>query len=77
MYIYEKQTYTKNARKHENLTELQERAINSKKRSHHWRSQPKNLRGAKKFWGEKCLISGEQHYFLGKNASQSTKRLFF
>jgi len=24
-----------------------------------WRSQPKNLEGEKKFWGQKCLILGE------------------
>ena len=35
-----------------------------------WRSQPKN-------WGSKYLILGEQHYFLYKDASQSTKSLCF
>jgi len=36
-----------------------------------WRSQPKNL------GGPKCLILGEEHYFVWKNASQSTKWLYF
>jgi len=36
-----------------------------------WRSQPRN------FGEAKCLILGKQHYFLWKNASQSTKRLYF
>ena len=42
-----------------------------------WRSQPKNLGGAKKFGGPKCLILSELRYFVWKNASQSTKRLYF
>jgi len=41
-----------------------------------WRSQPKNL-GGQKGGGAKCMISGEQHYFLWKNVSQSTKWLYF
>jgi len=36
-----------------------------------WRSQPRNLGGAK------FLILGEKHYFVWKNASQSTKLLYF
>jgi len=28
-----------------------------------WRSQPKNMEGAKTFGGRKCLILGEYHYF--------------
>ena len=30
-----------------------------------------------KIGGPKCLILGEQHYFVSKNASQSTKWLYF
>ena len=36
-----------------------------------WRSQPKNF-GGKQFGGAKCVILGEWHYFVWKNASQST-----
>jgi len=43
-----------------------------------WRRQPKDLVGARNFGGgPKCLILGEWHYFVWKNASQSTKWLCF
>jgi len=42
-----------------------------------WRSHPKNLGGRKILGGPECLISGEEHYFVRKNASQSTKLLYF
>jgi len=43
-----------------------------------WRSQPKNLGVPKKiFGGEKCMILGEQRYFVRKNASQITKLHIF
>jgi len=38
-----------------------------------WRSQPKNLGGAKKFGEQNCLILGELHYFVWKNVSQRKK----
>ena len=37
-----------------------------------WRSQLKNLGGSKHFGGAKKIL-GEKHYFIWKNASQSTK----
>jgi len=40
--------------------------------SHQWRSQPKNCGGGN-WGGAECMILGEQHYFVWKNASQSTK----
>jgi len=45
--------------------------------NYQWRSQPKIciLRG-KNFGGPKCLILGEQQYFVWDTASQSTKLLY-
>jgi len=43
-----------------------------KKYDKQWRSQPKHFLG-EKIWGPKCLILGEQHYFVWENASQSIK----
>jgi len=41
--------------------------FNFEKRINQWHSQPKIWGGAK------CMILGEQHYFVWKNAFQSTK----
>jgi len=38
-----------------------------------WRSQPRNLGMPKNFEGPKYLLLGEQHYFVWKNAPESTK----
>ena len=46
-------------------------------RTEQWRSQPRNLGGAKELGGLKCLILGKYHYLLWKNASQCTKWLWF